>query len=76
MDGKGYNYLHSAIKAGDLESVLFLIGAHMDVNILTQDAASLSPVHLAATAGHEMILRNLVAPFATRVLILQMIPPI
>ena len=59
VDGKGYNFLHTAVKNGDLEAVLFLIGAQMDVNILTADSDALSPIHLAAAAGHEMILRNL-----------------
>lgn len=63
MDGKGYNFLHTAVKNADLEAVLFLLSIHIDLNIPTNDADRFMPLHLAAASGHEMIVRNLVSGY-------------
>ncbi|VDK60661.1 unnamed protein product [Anisakis simplex] len=60
MNGSGENLLHSAVRSGDLESVLFLLALQIDVNVLTQDASRVTALHLCAQTGSEMILRNLI----------------
>lgn len=59
MNGHGENLLHCAIKADDLESVLFLLGLQVDVNIPTQDHDRVTALHLCAQIGNELIFRNL-----------------
>nr|XP_022906435.1 rabankyrin-5 [Onthophagus taurus] len=59
FDSKGYNFLHTAIKKGDIESVLFLLSINVNVNSRVQDT-SLSPcLHLAAQYGNETLVRSL-----------------
>lgn len=60
MDNKGRNFLHVAVQNADIESVLFLISVQANVNSRVQDAAKLTPLHLAVQAGSEIIVRNLV----------------
>eukprot|EP00106_Octopus_bimaculoides_P020139 XP_014787581.1 PREDICTED: rabankyrin-5-like [Octopus bimaculoides] len=59
-DNKGRNFLHTAIMNGDIESVLFLISVHADVNSRVQDAQQYTPLHLAVLALSEIITRNLI----------------
>ncbi|KAL4223226.1 Ankyrin repeat and FYVE domain-containing protein 1 [Mactra antiquata] len=59
VDNRGRNFLHVAIMNKDIESVLFLIGVHANVNSRVQDAKHLSPLHLAVDCGSEIIVRNL-----------------
>ncbi|XP_035691517.1 rabankyrin-5-like [Branchiostoma floridae] len=59
VDNKGRNFLHIAIQNSDIESVLFLISVHANVNSKVQDASQMSPLHLAVQAGSEIIVRNL-----------------
>lgn len=68
VDNKGRNFLHVAVQNSDIESVLFLISVQANVNSRVQDAAKLSPLHLAVQAGSEIIVRNLVplSPFSWR----------
>uniref|UniRef100_A0A183BQX3 ANK_REP_REGION domain-containing protein n=1 Tax=Globodera pallida TaxID=36090 RepID=A0A183BQX3_GLOPA len=60
MNGSGENLLHCAIKSSDLESVLFLLGIHIDVNIPTQDQERNTALHICSRVGDELILRNLI----------------
>lgn len=60
-DNKGRNFLHTAITNGDIESVLFLISVHANVNSRVQDAHQHTPLHLAVLALSEIIVRNLVS---------------
>lgn len=60
VDNKGRNFLHLAVQNSDIESVLFLISVQANVNSRVQDAAKLTPLHLAVQAGSEIIVRNLV----------------
>ena len=62
VDNRGRNFLHTAIQKSDIESVLFLISVHANVNSRTQDQHHLTPLHLAVMAGSEIIVRNLVSP--------------
>lgn len=59
VDNKGRNFLHVAVQNSDIENVLFLIGVQANVNSRVQDAAKLTPLHLAVQAGSEIIVRNL-----------------
>nr|KAG5688480.1 hypothetical protein BaRGS_011918 [Batillaria attramentaria] len=59
VDNRGRNFLHTAIQKSDIESVLFLISVHANVNSRTQDSHHLTPLHLAVMAGSEIIVRNL-----------------
>ncbi|KAJ8412357.1 hypothetical protein AAFF_G00126930 [Aldrovandia affinis] len=59
VDNKGRNFLHIAVNSSDIESVLFLISVQANVNSRVQDAAKLTPLHLAVQAGSEIIVRNL-----------------
>ncbi|XP_043938036.1 rabankyrin-5 [Protopterus annectens] len=59
VDNKGRNFLHIAVQNSDIESVLFLISVQANVNSRVQDAAKLTPLHLAVQAGSEIIVRNL-----------------
>ncbi|XP_077447830.1 rabankyrin-5 [Stigmatopora argus] len=59
VDNKGRNFLHVAVQNSDIESVLFLISVKAHVNSRVQDAAKLTPLHLAVQAGSEIIVRNL-----------------
>ncbi|KAI1903736.1 hypothetical protein AGOR_G00030290 [Albula goreensis] len=59
VDNKGRNFLHIAVHNSDIESVLFLISVQANVNSRVQDAAKLTPLHLAVQAGSEIIVRNL-----------------
>lgn len=61
VDNKGRNFLHVAVQNSDIESVLFLISVKANVNSRVQDAAKLTPLHLAVQAGSEIIVRNLVS---------------
>ncbi|PSN52924.1 hypothetical protein C0J52_03016 [Blattella germanica] len=58
-DNKGRNFLHMAIQKNDMESVLFLLSIHVDVNSRVQDATQTPPLHLAAASGSEMLVRSL-----------------
>ncbi|KDR22440.1 Ankyrin repeat and FYVE domain-containing protein 1, partial [Zootermopsis nevadensis] len=58
-DNKGRNFLHMAIQNKDMESVLFLLSIHVDVNSRVQDASQTPPLHLAAASGSEMLVRSL-----------------
>ncbi|XP_012273711.1 rabankyrin-5 [Orussus abietinus] len=60
FDNKGRNFLHMAIKKGDLESVLFLLSIEVDVNSRVQDVTQTPPLHLAAASGNEMLVRSLI----------------
>ncbi|CAD6184343.1 unnamed protein product [Caenorhabditis auriculariae] len=61
MNGAGENLLHSAIRTNKLENVLFLLGVgRADPTRLTNDGTQRSPLHLAATADDEMIIRTLI----------------
>lgn len=59
-DNRGRNFLHTAIMKNDLESVLFLLSIHVNVNSRTQDSNLLTPLLLAIQTGNEMIVRNLI----------------
>ncbi|KAJ9588899.1 hypothetical protein L9F63_017777 [Diploptera punctata] len=59
-DNKGRNFLHMAIQKNDMESVLFLLSIHVDVNSRVQDATQTPPLHLAAASGSEMLVRSLI----------------
>lgn len=60
VDNKGRNFLHVAVQNSDIESVLFLISVQANVNSRVQDAAKLTPLHLAVQTGSEITVRNLV----------------
>lgn len=60
FDGKGYNFLHTAIKKGDIESFLFLLSIHVDVNSRIQDSTLTPPIHLAARYSNETLMRSLI----------------
>ena len=50
----------------DIESVLFLIGVHANINSRVHDSKHLTPLHLAVDVGSEIIVRNLVStPYGT-----------
>ncbi|CAI2294681.1 unnamed protein product [Caenorhabditis sp. 36 PRJEB53466] len=60
-NGNGENLLHQAIRQNDIESVLFLLAvAKADATRPITDGSLKSPLHLAAVAKDEMILRNLI----------------
>ncbi|CAF1139911.1 unnamed protein product [Adineta ricciae] len=59
IDNRGRNFLHIAVQNGDIESVLFLLTVHVNVNNRVQDASQLTPLHLCVQTGNEIILRNL-----------------
>lgn len=59
FDGKGRNFLHTAIQKNDVESVLFLLSIQVDVNSRVRDPSQSSPLHLAAETGNELIVRSL-----------------
>lgn len=59
VDKKGRNFLHVAIQTCDMESVMFLLSVEVDVNSRVQDATLAPPLHLAASAGNEVLLRSL-----------------
>lgn len=59
VDKKGRNFLHVAIQKCDMESVMFLLSVEVDVNSRVQDATLAPPLHLAAAAGNEVLLRSL-----------------
>ncbi|KAJ0173068.1 hypothetical protein K1T71_011244 [Dendrolimus kikuchii] len=59
VDKKGRNFLHVAIQKCDMESVMFLLSVEVDVNSRVQDATLTPPLHLAAAAGNEVLLRSL-----------------
>uniref|UniRef100_H2YXH3 Ankyrin repeat and FYVE domain-containing protein 1 n=1 Tax=Ciona savignyi TaxID=51511 RepID=H2YXH3_CIOSA len=59
MDKNGLNFLHSAIVARDLDSILFLISIGSDVNSLTCNTHQSSALHLAVGVGDVLIVRNL-----------------
>uniref|UniRef100_A0A182ILC9 ANK_REP_REGION domain-containing protein n=1 Tax=Anopheles atroparvus TaxID=41427 RepID=A0A182ILC9_ANOAO len=60
IDQRGRNFLHLAIMRDDLESVLFLLSIHEDVNSLEHDVNQTPPLHLAAASDKEMLIRNLI----------------
>ena len=60
FDNKGRNFLHMAIQKGDIESILFLLSIHVDVNSRVQDVNQTTPLHLAARTGNEMLVRSLI----------------
>ncbi len=49
-----------AVINSDIETVLSLMSVNVNVNSRIQDSQGKTPLHLAAEAGSEMILRNLV----------------
>uniref|UniRef100_A0A8R1DGQ6 Uncharacterized protein n=1 Tax=Caenorhabditis japonica TaxID=281687 RepID=A0A8R1DGQ6_CAEJA len=60
-NGNGENLLHQAIRQNDIESVLFLMAvAKADPTRPITDGSLKTPLHLAAVAKDEMILRNLI----------------
>ncbi|KAF4516889.1 hypothetical protein B566_EDAN011234 [Ephemera danica] len=67
-DNKGYNFLHTAVQRGDLESVLFLLSIGVDPNSRVRDSTMCTALHLACAAapsgqgtGEEaaLVVRNL-----------------
>lgn len=60
VNSKGENLLHMVVKSQDFESVLFLLGLHIDVNIPVQNNERLTALHLCADVGNEIIMRNLI----------------
>uniref|UniRef100_A0A915Q5C5 Uncharacterized protein n=1 Tax=Setaria digitata TaxID=48799 RepID=A0A915Q5C5_9BILA len=60
VDKTGETLLHKAVKASDLEWVLFLIGSGLDVNVRTQNESYATALHLNAQYGSEIIMRNLI----------------
>ncbi len=60
MNERGENILHEAVRENDLESVLFLLGLQIDVNIPVRDKEKKTALHLCAESGTDLILRNLV----------------
>ncbi|XP_066251901.1 rabankyrin-5 isoform X2 [Euwallacea similis] len=58
-DSKGQNFLHVAIKKGDMDSALFLLTVNVDVNSRVQDNQLTPPIHLAAKYGNETLVRSL-----------------
>ncbi|CAH0549325.1 unnamed protein product [Brassicogethes aeneus] len=60
FDSKGHNFLHTAIKKGDIESALFLLTINVDVNSRVQDSMLTPPIHLAAQFGNETLVRSLI----------------
>ncbi|XP_008195018.3 rabankyrin-5 [Tribolium castaneum] len=60
FDAKGQNFLHIAIKKGDIESALFLLTVRVDVNSRVQDPMLTPPLHLAARHGNETLVRSLI----------------
>nr|XP_023017767.1 rabankyrin-5 [Leptinotarsa decemlineata] len=60
FDAKGQNFLHIAIKKGDIESALFLLTVQVDVNSRVQDPMLTPPIHLAARYGNETLVRSLI----------------
>ncbi|CAH1132015.1 unnamed protein product [Ceutorhynchus assimilis] len=59
-DSKGQNFLHVAIKKGDIESALFLLTVNVDVNSRVQDSLLTPPIHLAARHANETLVRSLI----------------
>jgi len=68
FDPRGRNFLHIAIQKSDIESVLFLLSVHANVNSCVQDSARLSPLHIAVKVGAEIIVRNLVSSYTQTVI--------
>ncbi|XP_050504422.1 rabankyrin-5 [Diabrotica virgifera virgifera] len=60
FDSKGQNFLHIALKKGDIESALFLLTVQVDVNSRVQDPMLTPPIHLAARHGNETLVRSLI----------------
>ncbi|XP_030757368.1 rabankyrin-5 [Sitophilus oryzae] len=60
FDLKGQNFLHVAIKKGDIESAVFLLAVQVDVNSRVQDALLTPPIHLAAKYANETLVRSLI----------------
>ncbi|KAH0955502.1 hypothetical protein HN011_010412 [Eciton burchellii] len=58
-DNKGRNFLHIAIQKGDMESILFLLSIHVNVNSRIRDVTQTPALHLAAVSGNEMLVRML-----------------
>ena len=61
VDNKGRNFLHIAVQNSDIETVLSLISVNVNINSRVKDSQSKTGLHLAAEAGSEMIIRNLVS---------------
>ncbi|CAF3345195.1 unnamed protein product [Rotaria socialis] len=59
LDNKGRNFLHIAVQNADIESVLFLLTVHVNVNNRVEDTNQYTPLHLCVQTGNEIILRNL-----------------
>ena len=68
LDARGRNFLHLAIEKTDIESVLFLLSVRANVNSPVQDAAQLTPLHLAVKTGSEILVRNMVSGRAADVI--------
>uniref|UniRef100_A0A1I7W7K7 ANK_REP_REGION domain-containing protein n=1 Tax=Heterorhabditis bacteriophora TaxID=37862 RepID=A0A1I7W7K7_HETBA len=64
------NLLHVAVKANDLESVLFVLGTHTDPTRSTNDTTRRTALHISATVDDEMILRNLVLKLSPLIFLL------
>ena len=61
-DGHGCNFLHNAIQVEDVESVMFLLSVHVDVNSKVRNQSVHTPLHLAVKKGSELLVRHLVSP--------------
>lgn len=59
VNSDGLNLLHIAVQNDDFESVLFLLSLQVNVNIATENNEQLCPLHISATQGNELIMRNL-----------------
>lgn len=60
FNNKGLSFLHTAVQKSDIESVLFLLSIHVDINSRTNDSSRLTPLHLAVQTSSEIIIRNLI----------------
>ena len=61
-DSHGCNFLHNAIQEEDVESVMFLLSVHVDVNSKVRNHSVHTPLHLAIKKGSELLVRHLVSP--------------
>lgn len=52
--------MHTAIKKGDVESVMFLVSVNVDLNSRVQDSSMTTPLQLAVRNCDETIIRSLI----------------
>lgn len=60
LDSHGRNVLHYAVRSGNIDLVKYLVETFNEISVNQCDASSVSPLHVAASKCHLLVVRYLI----------------